>query len=515
MEEDKSRQPYPPNDPPGFGPQISQYPGRFQDLPISLSQLADFVDHLPDATFAVDKDGCVIAWNRAIEEMTGVPRAQILGKGDYLYSLPFYGTPRPLIADFAMGAAAGIEHHYLNLEKKGEVCVGEAFCPALHAGEGAFIWGKALPLRDRRGNIVGALESLRDITSRRRMEEQLRRSEEKYRQIFRHTPLGFFHFDANGVVTDCNDAVIEIWGSSREKFIGFNLLSSVKNKKMKAAVKNCLCGRHASYEGNYLSVTGGRISNLKAIYGPIRSEGGVIEGGVGLVADISERKREEEVLQESENRLKLLSSKLIGTQEEERKCLAREIHEGIGSSLCAVRFKLASVLDQAKKKRSQQDDLSAILTEVDRALEEAKRIVSDLRPPVLDDLGIVSTLGWFARGFRALHPDIALTVQIDAEETSIPEHLKIVLFRIVQEAFCNIARHSGADSVRISLSVSDNSVLLKVEDNGRGFEPIPLSGRGLGLNSMKERTELTGGWLDIESREGSGTSIKACFPLAG
>ncbi|MCE5333964.1 MAG: PAS domain S-box protein [Desulfobacteraceae bacterium] len=514
MEEKDMQESYAVEKPAAFAPQISQFPGKTQDLPIPLNQLADFVDYLPDPTFAIDRDGCVIGWNRAIEEMTGVSRTEILGKGEYLYSVPFYGVSRPLIADWAMGAAGGMESRYVSLERKGEVCLGEAFCPKLNGGEGAVVRGTALPLRDHRGNIIGAVESLCDVTVRYRTEEKLKQSELKYRQIFRHTPLGIFHFDSTGVVTDCNDTIIEIWGSSREKFIGFNLLSSLKNKKMKAAVKNCLCGRQAAYEGNYLSVTGGRISNLKAIYGPIVSPGGVIEGGVGLVADISERKREEEVLLESESRLRLLSSKLIDTQEEERRYLARRLQDGLGSSLSAVRFKLQSLLDQTQKNRIEREGLVSTISEIDRALAEAKKIADDLRPPVLDDLGIISTLGWFARKFQSLHPEISLTVAVDAEEMCIPEHLKIVLFRIVQDAFCNIARHSGAHNATLGLSMSEDSLLLRVQDDGRGFEPAPFSDGGLGLNSMKERAELAGGWLDIDSQQGGGTSIRVCFPLA-
>ncbi len=513
MEEEKYRDLYPPADRSTIWPMESssllRVPNGFHSV---SDNVADIFEFLPDPTFAVDIEGRITAWNRAIEEMTGVGRSEVLGKGEYIYAVPFYGIARPIVVDFALGRVTGLEPLYASLDKSGEVCSGEAFCPLVNKGKGAILRAKAAPLYDLEGRIVGAVESIQDITAQRQAEEKLRESEEKYRQIFKHTPLGIFHFDANGVVTDCNKRIIEIWGSSREKFIGFNLLSSLKNKKMKAAVKSCISGRCSCYEGNYLSVTGGKISYLKADYGPITSADGSVTGGIAIIEDVSDRKKEEEVLQESESRLRCLSAQLLSNREGERKAIADGIHNGLETALTGIKFSLENSLELARKGRFQYEELKSIVQVVQQALDQSRRIITDLRPSMLDDLGLLTTVGWFARRFQALNPDINVELLLEIEEGEIPEDLKVVIFRIVEDAFSNIARHSGATQAAVRLARVEDSLHLQVRDNGHGFDPAALPGTGLGILSMKERAELSCGWMEIQSQEGLGTLIKAYLP---
>jgi PAS domain S-box-containing protein len=138
----------------------------------SERRLADIIDFLPDATFAIDRDGTVIAWNRAMEEITGIKAESILGKGDYEYSLPFYGTRRPILVDLAFRFNDEIEKKYHFVKREGDVLLAEAHVPV--KDEYRELWGKAGPLYDSRGNVVGAIESIRDITERKQAEEELR-----------------------------------------------------------------------------------------------------------------------------------------------------------------------------------------------------------------------------------------------------------------------------------------------------------------------------------------------------
>lgn len=616
-----------------------------------IERLPETIDILPDAAFAVDRDGRVIAWNRAIEALTGVPKAKILGRAGYAYEVPFHGKARPGIIDAAMGAGSIVESHYTGMEKYGDICFAEVFCPCLDGGRGAFLWAKASPFYDSEGNILGAVECIRDLTGRKKNEETLsssekkyretvenansivfrmdpegtitfanafageffgykeseilgrnafetiiperdaygrrlsglageiiaapekfanseneniRRSgervwiawsytvlydenggvgeilcigndisgrrhmedvlrdrlmqtgaehercelEEKYRLIFEHTPLGVFHFDSNGVVTACNDKIIEIWGSTKEKFLGFNLLSSLKNKKMKSAVKTCLSGRSACYEGVYLSVTGGKISYLKADYGPILSSRGAVTGGIGLIEDISERKQAEESLHEAEGRLRLLASQLITTQENECKRIARELNDTIGYILNDIKFNVENALELAKQSKLNAESLRSIGVMVQHAIEQSKRLSTDLYPSMLDDLGLLFTIHLFMKQFQTVYPEIVPRMQVRVEEEEIPEYLKVVIFRVMQEALQNIVAHSRAKAVGITLERAGNILCLEIEDNGRGFDPSALSGKKGGFFSMKERAELAGGKVTIESGQDIGTLIR-------
>jgi diguanylate cyclase (GGDEF)-like protein/PAS domain S-box-containing protein len=138
------------------------------------SRLADIVTFLPDATLAIDKDKRIIIWNKAIEEMTGVPAAEMIGKGDYAYAIPFYGEARPQLMDLVFLDHKEIEARYPTITREGNSLTAEAFCNALYNNKGAWVFAKASPLHDQSGNIIGAIESIRDITAQKQAEEQIR-----------------------------------------------------------------------------------------------------------------------------------------------------------------------------------------------------------------------------------------------------------------------------------------------------------------------------------------------------
>jgi diguanylate cyclase (GGDEF)-like protein/PAS domain S-box-containing protein len=137
------------------------------------TRLADIVTFLPNATLAIDKEKRIIIWNKAIEEMTGVPAAEMIGKGDYAYSIPFYGEARPQLMDLVFLDQKEIAAQYPTITREGDSLTAEAFCNALYNNKGAWIFGKASPLHDQFGNIIGAIESIRDITESKQAEEKI------------------------------------------------------------------------------------------------------------------------------------------------------------------------------------------------------------------------------------------------------------------------------------------------------------------------------------------------------
>ncbi|MBP7526353.1 MAG: PAS domain S-box protein [Syntrophorhabdaceae bacterium] len=152
----------------------------------SEQRLSDIIEFLPDATFVIDREGGVIAWNRAIEEMTGVRKEDMIGKSNHVYAIPFYGRRRKLLIDLVGNSDESSESKYIYVKKNGDTIFAEAFTGALYGGKGACLWGTATPLLDDRGNQVGAIESIRDITDHAVAEEKLRSSYDEMRRLSAH-----------------------------------------------------------------------------------------------------------------------------------------------------------------------------------------------------------------------------------------------------------------------------------------------------------------------------------------
>jgi PAS domain S-box-containing protein len=177
----------------------------------SERRLADIIDFLPDATLVIDRHGRVIAWNRAIETMTGVKAEEMLGKDNFEYAIPFYNERRPILIDLALKPDEACERKYVDVRKNDHVLIGEAYMPALRGGE-VYLLGTASILRDSKGNVIGAIESIHDLTGRRQAEEALRDSRERYRGIFENAVEGIFQSAPEGHFIRVNPAMARMCG---------------------------------------------------------------------------------------------------------------------------------------------------------------------------------------------------------------------------------------------------------------------------------------------------------------
>lgn len=231
-------------------------------------------------------------------------------------------------------------------------------------------------------------------------------------------------------------------------------------------------------------------------------------------------------VKERTKELELLSSRILNSHEEERKRIAGDLHDGIGQSLSAIKFMVETTLESMKSENAAPDisSLESLVPMLQKASEEVRTIVMNLRPSMLDDLGILATIRWFFRQFRNVYACIRLEEKITVLEKEVPDVLKTIIFRVLQEAMNNIAKHSSADFVRVYLEKSERSIDLVILDNGNGFDLLSLSTRGascetpagvlekgFGITGMKERTELSGGKFCIESAPGAGTAVRASW----
>ncbi|MCJ7784464.1 MAG: sensor histidine kinase, partial [Desulfobacterales bacterium] len=241
-----------------------------------------------------------------------------------------------------------------------------------------------------------------------------------------------------------------------------------------------------------------------------------VESMAPLIGEAVNRFKLEEELRQSETRLRALSSQLLTAQESERKRIAMELHDGIGQMLTAIKFKVENILQE--KGKAKEKSLEAIIRMIRESVEEVRRIQMDLRPSTLDDLGVLATLGWFCREYQKFYSRIRIEKEIGLQESEVSTPLRTVIYRVTQEAMNNIAKHSQADLIHLSLRRREDKIELFIKDNGMGFDLEEIlsperSQGGLGLSSMRERTELSGGTFAIESTKGKGTVIRASWPV--
>lgn len=188
--------------------QTEELKQSFTKLKMVESQLKSIIEFLPDATLVVDKDLKLIAWNKMVEEMTRVPKLELLGKGNYAYTVPFYGEARPHLIDLVFHDNPELAEKYSGLIKKGDILCGEAFVPCVYGGKGAYVWATASAMLDDDGNIVGAIECIRDITEKKQLENELRESEQRYRSLVELSPFPVI-VQRNGTVLYANPSALK------------------------------------------------------------------------------------------------------------------------------------------------------------------------------------------------------------------------------------------------------------------------------------------------------------------
>jgi PAS domain S-box-containing protein len=371
----------------------------------------------------------------------------------------------------------------------------------------------------------------RDITERKKIEAQIIRAKREWELTFDAVPDLIMIIDREHRILRANRATGERLGVKLDQLVGLNCYRAFHGTEEPPA----FCPHRQLLANGFEHTAEVHEDRLGGDFlvsvSPLRDPDGTITGSVHVARDITERKRAEEALKSAHDGLERrvrertaelgrVSAQLLSAQEDERKRIARELHDSVGQSLAAMKFKLESTLDQVRQGQTDMgiESLEALVPLLQQLSDEVRRIHTDLRPSLLDDLGIVLTISWFCREFESLYSDIHIEKMISIEEKQIPDRFKIVIFRVLQEALHNVAKHSKAKHVRVFLGSTDGHIELLVRDQGRGFDVEELQSEkgfsaGFGLISMKERTELSGGAFSVESSRGRGTAVRAIWPI--
>jgi len=309
-------------------------------------------------------------------------------------------------------------------------------------------------------------------------EEALRESEHKYSSLVEDALIGVYIIK-DGVIEFANDKFAQIYGYQKNELLGMNssnlvhpedrpVIDEMRERRLKGEKVP------SEYELRGLKKNGATIWVMRSFSLINYKDGPAISG---IVSDLTKRRKAEDALRESGKELRILSNQLLSAEEKERKRIARELHDGIGQALSAIKFSVENSLGRLRKvsEPSELKSLETIIPLTQKTIEEVRRIVKDLRPSILDDLGILATINWFCREFQEVYTGIRIKAEIDVQENCIPPSLKTIIYRILQEALNNVAKHSRADGVQLSLLQQDSRIILSIQDNGVGFDVAKIS----------------------------------------
>jgi PAS domain S-box-containing protein len=360
-----------------------------------------------------------------------------------------------------------------------------------------------------------------DITELKRAEEAIRESEERFRGIFENTTIGLYRTNPDGRVLMANPALLHMLGYSCFKELaqrnlekeGYEPNYTRSTFKQRIESEGQVIGLESAWQKR-----DGTTLFVRESARVIRDEADNVQYYEGTVEDITERKRAEEALRESEERLRLLSSHLLTAQETERRRISIELHDELGQALIALKHRLRSVEKKLPEDQTTlREECESALKYVDQVIEDVRRLSRDLKPSLLEELGLSAALQRLLDDF-AKHFRIETSIGGTYIDTLFSREAQIIVYRIFQEALTNIAKHAEATHVSIVARKQDQCVSFLVEDNGRGFDVKRAAirnptGRGLGLTAMEERALMLGGSLDISSQEGTGTRISFTIPI--
>lgn len=363
------------------------------------------------------------------------------------------------------------------------------------------------------------LSVIKEITARKKSEIELRESEYKFKMLFNNTNDAVFVTQLSdqktyGDFIEVNEIACKRLGYTKEEFL---LLSPSAIISPKSIDDYNLQMARLLNEGHIIYDTVHRAKDKKLISVEVNSHLFLLNDNLTVLSvarDITERKRVEEKLRRSSKLLRDLSSHLQSVREEERALISREIHDELGQVLTALKIQISLIANKLNNEQGVlKDKINSLLHLIDSSVESVQKISSQLRPGILDELGLIAAIEWQIEEFIKL-TDINCTVMLPNNEIKLDPDKATAVFRIFQEALTNIARHSEANKVNISLLTDHATLHLEIKDNGKGITPDQIKDyRSLGLHGMEERVLVFGGQIYIEGFAGKGTTVKVEIPI--
>ena len=382
-----------------------------------------------------------------------------------------------------------------------------------------WIRDRGFPVRDEDGRVYRTTGIAEDVSEGKRVDDALRQSEFDLAEAQRLAQIGSWTFDIANNRLRWSDELFRVFDVDRAGFDGtYQAFLDRVHVDDRARVSTISAQARANGEGfqtEYRIVTrNGQEKFVREVGYARRSESGEVTALFGSAQDVTSHKQIEHALRYTGEQLQALSRRLVELREVERKEMARELHDQVGQSLTALDINLSILASSLPPETDAaiRGRLADSGTLVESTTAAIRNLLAELRPPILDEQGLMAALNWHAREYSA-RVGIPVAIRgLESVERPAPA-VELVLFRIAQEAMNNVAKHARASRVEVALERSETNFLLSVFDDGVGFDALEqLSGQHLGLVTMRERSQALGGQLDIETALGKGTILKVSIP---
>lgn len=471
----------------------------------TLIKLDKAIHNSREVVFITDREGTITFINPEFTRMYGYTQEEVVGKT----------TPR--IIKSGLFAKEVYRQFWNSLLSKQNI-PSSAYVNRHKDGRLINVEGSADPILDEQGEIIGFLGIQRDISIRKKVEDDLRKSEERFSAILFSMADWVWEVDAQGVYTFSSSKGTDVLGYSHEEIIGktpFDFMPPDEAEKIGMIFREIAGGKKPikDLENWNIRKNGDKICLLTNGV-PILDEQGNLLGYRGVDRDITKRKKDEEELRKLNALLRDLAGHLQTAREEERILIARELHDEMGQSLTALKMNLVwlnkNVSDYLElQKEKIQDSLEM----VEATVKAIRRLNAELRPPILEEMGLFAAIRWQAKQFTS-RSGIKHRIQIDIPDHEIERDFSINIFRIVQETLTNVSKHSEATAVEIRIGRSSQSLVITISDNGKGFAPESIKGKkAFGLAGIRERAIMMNGMVDIQSEKGKGTKVELFIPF--
>ena len=533
-----------------------------EELRESEFRLAQIIEGTSLAGFVIDENHIVTHWNRACEKLTGTSSDEIVGTRDHWHA--FYSQPRLLLADLIVDGAskAELERYFEGQLRESNLIPGayegDRFFPQL-GRDGKWLFFSAAPISGLDGATVGAVEIIRDVTRRREAEERLERRVSELMLLSEIGRRVAGTLDLEAILREAAQALHERFGYHNALVLTIDpnedvltvravagQYAAVPHHELSVGLDQGVtgwCARHGetvlvndvATDSRYVNSYPDRIVSRSELAVPIRVTGEVVgvldvqsdyfdafdENDVILMETLAdqiavamENARLYEAERTARQELGELAGHLQEAREKERTRIAREIHDEFGQMMTALKMDISWLSKRLPNDAPQlATKVDAMSSMVDRSFGIVRRVSSELRPSILDDLGLAAAIEWQAEQFSQ-RSGIDTRLHLDDPSSDLNRRASTALFRILQEALTNVARHAHAGEVKIRLTAEPDAVALAVTDDGRGITEDEIAGaRSLGLVGMRERARSLGGELTVEGISGESTTVTARVPL--